>query len=250
MEEMNVIFKYYLLFVFLFFLGSIIGWFLELFWRRLYHGKWINPGFLVGPYLPIYGFGLSLLTLAHLILQNHNVYHIFEILILGLIMTLLELITGLLFLKQGIRLWDYRDRKYNYKGVICPLFTVIWTIVGAIYYYFLSDRVVNSLDWFTEHVAFSYVLGIFTGLIVIDYIYSSKLYKKIKKFAKNNDIDIMYEKLKAYIKDKQAAAKEKYSFVLPFKQTVNLIEYLTSYIENIGNYSEEEKKKKNKKKEK
>lgn len=249
MDNMNVVFKYYLLFVFLFFIGSIIGWVLELIFRRAYHKKWINPGFLVGPYLPIYGFGLSLLTLIHLILQNHEVHFVIEILLMGLIMTALEFFTGLIFLKQGIRLWDYRDRKFNYKGIICPIFTVIWTAVGAFYYYVLSDKVVEYLDWFIDHVGFSYVLGIFTGVIVIDYIYSSKLYKKIKKFAKNNNIDIMSEKLKEYIKDFQTSAKEKYSFMLPFKQTLNLFDYLSSYIDRKEDAVEEPKKKKKKEKE-
>ena len=47
----------FLIFVFIFFIGSTFGYILELFFRRIVHGKWVNPGFLVGPYLPIYGFG-------------------------------------------------------------------------------------------------------------------------------------------------------------------------------------------------
>ena len=38
-------------------------------------------------------------------------------------MTLIELIGGLISLKNKIRLWDYRDRWLNYKGIICPLFS-------------------------------------------------------------------------------------------------------------------------------
>ena len=47
----------FLILTFLFFIGSIGGWILELFFRKIAsRGKWINPGFLVGPYLPLYGF--------------------------------------------------------------------------------------------------------------------------------------------------------------------------------------------------
>ena len=52
-------------FLFLFFLGSTVGWIIELFYRKIIHGRWNNPGFLHGPYLPIYGFGLCLLTLIY-----------------------------------------------------------------------------------------------------------------------------------------------------------------------------------------
>lgn len=39
--------------VFIFYLGSTFGWTIELFFRRIVHKKWVNPGFLIGPYLPI-----------------------------------------------------------------------------------------------------------------------------------------------------------------------------------------------------
>ena len=57
----------FLTFIFIFFIGSTAGWVLELFYRRIDHGKWVNPGFLVGPYLPIYGFGLCILLLLAII---------------------------------------------------------------------------------------------------------------------------------------------------------------------------------------
>ena len=52
-----------LVLAYLFFLGSVFGWLLELFFRKFFSGsnpehKWINPGFCVGPYLlrqwPVY----------------------------------------------------------------------------------------------------------------------------------------------------------------------------------------------------
>lgn len=40
----------------LFIIGGSTGWLIELVFRRIAHGKWINPGFLSGPCLPLYGF--------------------------------------------------------------------------------------------------------------------------------------------------------------------------------------------------
>ena len=238
----------FLIFVFIFYCGSSLGWIIELFFRRFAHGKWVNPGFLVGPYLPIYGFGLAMMTSIHVFLDNYDFHPIVAILLMGLCMTLLELVGGLIFLKAGVRLWDYRDRKFNYKGVICPTFTVIWTLAGAFYYFFLATPVLNALEWFSNNLSFSYILGIFTGCIIIDFIYSTKLYKRIRKYAKTNNIDIMYEKLKLHIKEKQEERKEKYSFLLPFYQTKNLIEYLMGYDEKAFTERLKEKKKKRKKK--
>ena len=48
----------------LFMVGSFGGWVLELIYRRYFSShKWINPGFLVGPCLPLYGFGVTFLFL-------------------------------------------------------------------------------------------------------------------------------------------------------------------------------------------
>lgn len=216
-------------FVFLFYVGSSIGWVLELFYRRFEFKKWVNPGYLVGPYLPIYGFGLVIVTLIHLFLSRYNLNPIITIILMGLCMTLLELLTGLFFLKLRVRLWDYRKYFLNFKGVICLHMSLIWTGLGALYYYFLADYVMRGLDWFNDNLSFSYVLGIFTGVIVIDFAYSSKLYKKIRKYAKKNNVVIMYENLKLHIRNMQDQAEEKYSFLLPFKQTRNLLEYLVGY---------------------
>ena len=54
--------KYLVIISTLFAIGSLIGWIIELFFRRFVsQKKWMNPGFLTGPYLPIYGFGVLVL---------------------------------------------------------------------------------------------------------------------------------------------------------------------------------------------
>ena len=59
-------YQVFLIIVFLFFFGSGGGWVLELFFRRFFSGanperKWLNPGFLFGPCVPLYGFGTVVL---------------------------------------------------------------------------------------------------------------------------------------------------------------------------------------------
>ena len=219
----------YLEFIFIFYMGCTLGWILELFFRRIVHGKWINPGFLIGPYLPIYGFGLATLTVIFLLFKDSSLHPVIIILLMGVLMTLIEFIGGLIGLKNNIKLWDYSDRWGNYKGIICPLFSFIWTAIGALYYFFLAPYVMHALDWFSKNLAFSYTLGLFTGFIIIDVIYSGKLYIKIKEYAKENDIIVRYEHFKMHIKEEQKKRREKYSFLNPFKQTKPLLEYLSEY---------------------
>ena len=62
---------------YLFFIGSVLGWVLELFYRRFISSanperKWINPGFCVGPYVPLYGSGLCILYLLASFGDSHG----------------------------------------------------------------------------------------------------------------------------------------------------------------------------------
>lgn len=64
----------FLTIAFLFFIGSMAGWGIEVVFRRFFSSanperKWINPGFLSGPYLPLYGFSLCVLFLLSLLEQ-------------------------------------------------------------------------------------------------------------------------------------------------------------------------------------
>ena len=53
--------------------------------------------------------------------------------ILGsLIVTFLELVVGAALLQHGIRMWDYSDQWMNYKGVICPLFSLAWCFISVL----------------------------------------------------------------------------------------------------------------------
>ena len=215
--------------VFLFFIGCTFGWVLELFYRRLAHGYWVNPGFLVGPYLPIYGFGLCALTVIYLTFYEMNLPSILVIILMGAAMTLIEFIGGLSFVNKPVKLWDYSNNWGNYKGIICPLFSLIWTLISALYYFFLAEFILDKVVWFNNHIIFSYVLGLFTATIIIDYAYSTKLLSKVRTYAKESGAIIRYEEFKKIVKEHQQKAKEKYSFIFPLKSSMDLKPYVHNY---------------------
>ena len=212
----------FLVLAFLFFIGSVGGWILELFYRRIISkGKWINPGFLVGPYLPLYGFGLCTFYLFSQIPING----IILVIIMMLTVTLIEYIAGLIFIKgMGVKLWDYSNEWGNIDGLICPLYTLLWGILAAIYYYLINPYIVDSLHWLEDNLAFSFVIGFFFGIIVIDTVYSTQLIVKIRKFAKEKNLIVKYEELKSSIFDQAAKTKQKYSFIFTIKNNVKDIE--------------------------
>lgn len=226
---------WFLRLAFLFFIGSVLGWVIELLFRRIFTAKkWINPGFLVGPYLPLYGFGLCGLYLLSNInlsfIENVVLQKIIIILIMAVVMTLIEYIAGIIFIKgMKVKLWDYSTRWGNIQGIICPLFSVLWAMVGAIYYFFINPYIQNAVNWLSENLAFSFVIGLFFGVIIIDVFYSMKILSSIKKFAKENKIVVKYEKLKETVKEYISSQKQKYHFILAFKSTETLKKHLIDY---------------------
>lgn len=223
-----------LVLAFLFYIGSSFGWFLELFYRRLISKKWINPGFLTGPYLPIYGVGLCLLFLLSLMdvsfIQNPILQNIVMIISLGIVMTLDEYIAGIIFIKgMKVKLWDYSNMWGNIDGIICPLYTFFWCILGAIYFFFIQKHMIEAVVWLSNNLAFSFVIGFFFGILTIDIAHSMDLVMKIKKFAKENEILIKFEELKESIREEQERRKEKINYLFAFKTTKHFTDTLAEY---------------------
>lgn len=239
----------FLVLAFLFFIGSLGGWVLELFYRHAATKIWINPGFLTGPYLPIYGIGIVTLFLISSIdmsfIQNETLRNISMVILMGIMMTLIEYIGGIVFIKgMKIKLWDYSKRWGNIQGVICPLFSIIWAAAGALYYFFAHKYVLNTITWFSNNLAFSFVVGFFFGIILIDFCHTLHVASKIRKFAVENKMDVKFEEIKLYIKESQEKAKEKANFIFPFKTSSrNMKEILNEYTEKIKSRIEEVSKK-------
>lgn len=228
--------------LYLFMIGSLGGWVIELFFRRFVSAKkWINPGFLVGPILPLYGFGLTGMYVATYFLDKiaiENVYLkcIMITLILGILMTLIEYITGLIFIKKmNIKLWDYSDRPLNIQGIICPLFSFFWLVICAVYYLFVHKYVqgiINDINGFKYSLFF---IGFFYGVLFVDIVYSFDISSKISKAAKDLNIVVKYEHLKVSISEQMKALKKRASFIFPFKSVKSIKESITNYIKKIEN---------------
>ena len=195
--------KYLVIISTLFVIGSTIGWVIELFFRRFVsQKKWMNPGFLTGPYLPIYGFGVLILygvSNIPLGIENKGWDIFVRILIIGFGMTLVEFIAGLIFIKGlKIKLWDYSDRKGNIMGIICPTFSLIWLVVGSLYYFLVNPFLVQGISWISENLIYTYFVGGVVGAIIVDLAYSIHLATKLKEFKELQNV--RFEEFKAKLK--------------------------------------------------
>jgi len=209
-----LLFKYLLLFI----SGTVAGWILEILWRR-YFGlarRWINPGFLSGPWLPLYGFGVIIL------------YQICELdlalpiraLVFFTVLTLLEYIAGLTFTKIfKIRLWDYSDSWLNIQGLVCPMYSFLWTLLGIFFslvlYPFLSQRI----DFLYNNLYLSFFLGLYGGVFSVDLWQSFNIASRIKTFVNESEErwQVDFEMLKLELRDKvQSGFINRTHYLMPF----------------------------------
>ena len=217
-----------------------MGWVLELLYRNLTqkHEKLVNPGFCTGPYLPIYGFGLCALFLLasleqHSLIKNPfwNKAALFGAMAIG--MTLIEYAAGLFCLKYlKVRLWDYTNNWGNIQGIICPLFSVFWAVLGAVYYFLIHPHILDGLNWLSQNLAFSFFIGMFFGIFIIDVANSAQLVVKLKKFAEENRVVLAYEGIKDHIRNYQEKRAQKYRFFSPFRSEHPLSEHLKEIAAN------------------
>ena len=236
-----------LIYAYLFFLGSLFGWVLELFYRRFLSAanperRWINPGFCVGPYVPLYGFGLCALYLFATLGTRYEMdvpggpkWALFAVMALSL--TGLEYLAGIISLKWlKVRLWDYSREWGNIQGIICPKFSFFWAVLGAVYYFGIHPGILDALGWLSENLAFSFVIGYFFGVFTIDVIYSAHVVAKLKQYAEENQVVVRYEALKAHIRSAQERAKERSHFLFSFRSSRTLREYLREAYEVLEGY--------------
>ena len=226
----------------LFVVGSLFGWVLEVFFRRFFsQKKWMNPGFLQGPYLPIYGFGvLGMYALSEIFKSITAVWTIpnwpsiiIQILVIGVTLIVIEFIAGLIFIKGlGLKLWDYSDRWGNTMGIVCPLFDLLWTMAGAIYYFFIHGYLKMGIEWLAaeSHNVYYLLIGVVLGGMIVDLCYSIHLASKLSKFAKENKIILSLKELQLKVKEERKKLEEKSGFIMT---PTDLRRFIASKIDSL-----------------
>lgn len=171
---------------------SILGWVIESIYMSVCNRKFTNRGFVSGPFCPIYGVGA--LTVYFLLQRFQDDYLILYV--LGCIIpTALEYLTARLMLRLfGDVWWDYKDKPYNYQGIICLESTIVWGFYTLFLFLFLHKAVEAVVD------SYSFNIGCVMGTViltafVIDFFYS--LYKA-KKDSLPGSVEELRESIRTF----------------------------------------------------
>ncbi len=180
---------------------SFLGWCIEVILKYIQTKRFINRGFLIGPYCPIYGWGALLMTI---LLQKYNNDPV-ALLALGMIIcAILEYFTSYVLEKIfKARWWDYSDKKFNIDGRICLNTMILFGIGGILIVRYINPflfGLYNNMNSMTINVITLILFLIFLIDNIISFNVLSSVRKNNKLLLKDNTEEMskkVIEKIKS-----------------------------------------------------
>lgn len=132
--------QYFLLFI----IYACLGWILEVTGKLIEYKRFINRGFLIGPYCPIYGWGAVAIT----VLLYKYAYDPLVLFIMTIVTCMvLEYVTSWVMEKLfKARWWDYSKRKFNLNGRVCLETTIPFGLLGMFIIYVSNPFIIEQLN--------------------------------------------------------------------------------------------------------
>ena len=189
---------YFLLFI----SYAFLGWCMEVTCKFIQYKKFINRGFLIGPYCPIYGWGALAITI---LLKRYMEDPLVLFVMSTLICSIIEYLTSYFMEKKyHARWWDYSNKKFNINGRICLETLIPFGILGVAIMYGTNPILFKLYNQIPQLVTNILTAILFIGFIV-DNIISSNIISSINvegnKLIKDNTEEIT-EKIKQVLRQK------------------------------------------------
>ena len=166
----------------LFIIYSFIGWVIEVIDAYIKTGKFVNRGFLIGPYCPVYGIGCTLM----IILLSKYLDDIVVLFFMCIVtFSILEYMTSFAMEKLfKARWWDYSNKRFNINGRICLETMIPFGLGGVFIMYVVNPVIMYVLTSMPDILLtiFSIVIGI---LYTLDLCVSVKVISNLKMTARN-----------------------------------------------------------------
>lgn len=175
--------------ILIFFSFSIIGWCIEVFLKYLQYHRFINRGFLIGPYCPIYGAGAVLITVSvgyvSCVDSSYGTTFLISFVVCG---TLEYLVSYVMEKRFHARWWDYSQKPMNLNGRIWIGNLVLFGLGGTIIIKVADPILYRLFDMMTSTTRL--IVSIFVVIAMLsDYITSHFVMKLIKSSIEKSEAD-------------------------------------------------------------
>lgn len=158
-----------------FLIYSILGWVVESIYMSFCNKKLTNRGFARGPMCPIYGVGA--LTVFFVLRPYSD--RIWLLFLLGATLaTLLEYLTALIMKRIfGEVWWDYNEKPFNYKGILCLESTIAWGVYTVLLFVFLQ----NMVMWLGDRIPVGIGRGLGSCILLVYMVdFAAAMYREKK----------------------------------------------------------------------
>ena len=155
--------------VMFFYIYCFLGWVWESSYVSVKEKKWVNRGFLKGPFLPIYGSGALCVLIVTIPVRGHIVW----MALVGMVSaTLLEYVTGAAMERMfRVRYWDYTGKFMNINGHICLGSTLCWGVM-TILIVEVVHRYIEALVFAVNEAYVTLAVLAITPVITADFVTS------------------------------------------------------------------------------
>jgi len=174
----NVLCQWFLLFL----IYSVVGWIIEMFLYLKKYKRIIDRGFLIGPYLPLYGCG-AILMVMFLGKYSEDIITLFCM--SALLCSTLEYMTSYIMEKIfHARWWDYSNRRFNVEGRVCLKFALCFGLGGVLVVPFGNPFLLSILSNFSVDTVNTAAV-IFFVLFMLDVCVSCKVIFSFRSLVSN-----------------------------------------------------------------
>ncbi len=145
---------------------SILGWFVESVYMSFCNRRITNRGFGKGPFCPIYGVGA---VVGYIVLSPLKGNYLWLYLVGALLATIFEYVVGRLMIHLlGDLWWDYKNKPFNYQGIICLESTVAWGFYAIIIVTFLHEVICGLVDRIHRGIGVR-LISVILFIVFVDY---------------------------------------------------------------------------------
>ena len=228
---LEVIELYFLLFI----SYAFLGWCMEVICKLIQYKRFINRGFLIGPYCPIYGWGALLITI---LLQKYNNDPLTLFILAMVICSILEYVTSYFMEKIfKARWWDYSTKKFNLNGRICLNTMIPFGLLGLLMIYVINPFLFNLYGSFNREVLYTITIIIAT-IFIIDNIVSLVILTSVRednKLLEKDNTEEMSKKVIERIKSHNILSRRLLAAFPDFKHIGVVIKEKTKKTKDIIN---------------
>ena len=219
--------------ILLFFSYAFIGWCIEVTLKYFQFHRFINRGFLTGPWLPIYGSGAVLITIAVKgaapLESSIGTTFVLSLLLCGL----LEYLTSYFLEKRfHARWWDYSQKPMNLHGRVWIGNLILFGLGGVL----IVNLINPLLERISRHLSLpaQEVLALsLSAIFIADYVMSHFVLKLVKtevEGSKADNTEEISKEVKLLLRDRSVFYRR---FAEAYPEVIYKTERITARIDAI-----------------